>query len=125
MTYHLLNNEEVKTKFREAFGNEKFNIALLVDIDGLVIDVIGEGYDPDMFSATSAVVQQCVDSIRSYTGVSSVDEVTLNLPEERVKLVYRRFEIDSTTYFLVLVFPLKTFYRKLSNELVRIIQRSY
>jgi len=125
MPEYLLSNQEIIEKFREAFGTEKFIISLLVDAEGLVVDVIGEGYNPDVFSATVAIVQHCVDGIKRYIGVDDVDEIMFRLAQKKVKLIYRCFELEGMAYFLIFVCPLRTNYRRLSNELIRIIKKGY
>lgn len=126
----MTNSQSSSTNLSELLAtmNEKgsFPISVLTDRQGFPIaSAASPGQDPDTQSAVVALVQKTASQASNQLGMSATDEISLYDTEGR-RLVCRPFNANGHDMILAVLIPNRNqSYRRLTNQTVSAIRKSW
>ncbi len=103
-----------------------FSIAIITDQNGFpVASASAPGEDPDTQSAVVALIQKTAVQVHNQLGMAQADEISL-FDAEGQRLVCRPFSVNDYDMILAVRIPdKKQSYRRLTNQAIRDIKKSW
>lgn len=95
---------------------------VLVDDEGMVLDAEGELYPPEQLAAAFAPFHRLLDDVRRRMNVGGLEEVSVRTLEPRLRIIVQSFTVREERYLIVALYPISTFYRQVTSDIVRIVK---
>jgi predicted regulator of Ras-like GTPase activity (Roadblock/LC7/MglB family) len=119
-------SNQLNSALAEINAEGNFPIAVITDLEGFPIAwAAASDQDPDMQAAVVALIQKTAAQVREQLGMAQTDEVSV-YDRQGQRLVCRPFEANQHALILAVLVPDKQqAYRRLTNNAIRTIQRSW
>jgi hypothetical protein len=110
--------EEIRTLLE----NKELLQLVLVDREGMVLDAEGDLFDPEHLAALFLPVDLLLKNISRDLPLERVEEISVRAFGPRLRVVLQSFSVAEASYLLIALFPLTTFYRQITADIVRVVK---
>jgi len=95
---------------------------VLVDREGMVLDAAGNLFDPEQLAALFLPVHLLLQNIGRDLPLERVEEISVRALGPRIRVVLQPFSVAETSYLLIALFPITTFYRQITADIIRVVK---
>jgi hypothetical protein len=95
---------------------------VLADDEGMVLDAVGELYPPEQLAAAFAPLHRLLEDVRRRMNVGGLEEISVRTLEPRLRVIVQSFTVQEERYLIVALYPITTFYRQVTSDIVRIVK---
>ncbi len=110
--------EEIRTLLE----NKELLQLVLVDREGMILDAEGDLFDPEQLAALFLPVDLLLKNISRDLPLERVEEISVRTFGPRLRVVLQSFSVAESSYMLIALFPLTTFYRQITADIVRVVK---
>jgi hypothetical protein len=95
---------------------------VLVDREGMVLDAEGKLFNPEQLAALFLPVHLLLQNISRDLPLERVEEISVRALGPRIRVVLQSFTVGEASYLLIALFPLTTFYRQITSDIIRVVK---
>ena len=103
-------------------GAGKFKAVVLASTDGLVINTVSTEYDSEVMAAIVALLRKVGVETQLQLGMAEMDEIVIR-SQDGIRLVCRHVATGKENLILVVIAPLDSYYRRVTNQAIRQIRQ--
>ena len=107
---------------RPLLENKELLELVLVDGEGMVLDAAGDLFDPEQLAALFLPVDLLLKNISRDLPLERVEEISVRAFGPRLRVVLQSFSVAESSYLLIALFPITTFYRQITADIVRVVK---
>jgi len=109
-------------EIRSLLENKELLQLVLVDREGMVLDAAGDLFDPEQLAALFLPVDLLLKNISRDLPLERVEEISVRAFGPRLRVVLQSFSVAESSYLLIALFPITTFYRQITADIVRVVK---
>jgi hypothetical protein len=95
---------------------------VLLDEEGMVLDAEGKAFEPEHLAALISPLQGYLQNICAGLPLQAVEEISVRTLGPRMRVVLQPFTVAGSSYLLIALFPVTTFYRQVTADIVRVLK---
>ena len=95
---------------------------VLVDREGMVLDAEGDLYPAELLAALFSPLHKLLEDIRERMNIQGMEEISVRTVGPRLRVILQDFTVNDSSYLLIALFPITTFYRQVTTDIVRIVK---
>jgi len=107
---------------RPLLENKELLELVLVDGEGMVLDAEGDLFNPEQLAALFLPVDLLLKNISRDLPLERVEEISVRAFGPRLRVVLQSFSVAESSYLLIALFPITTFYRQIIANIVRVVK---
>ncbi|OGD09098.1 MAG: hypothetical protein A2Y86_02450 [Candidatus Aminicenantes bacterium RBG_13_62_12] len=95
---------------------------VLLDGEGMVLDAEGAHFPPEQLAAFFSPLHGLLTNIRQGLNIEAFEEISVRTLGPRMRVILQPFSAQESPYLLIALYPITTFYRQVTTDIVRIVK---